>query len=350
MFEGFANVWTPVELARRLGRRPLRVRVAGQQVVLFRGEGGRPGALLDRCPHRGAALSLGRVVDGCVECPFHGWRFSPEGACRAVPLNDVPQARRERLGATALPVRERAGLLWLYTRPGTAAEDEPQVSEVLADATLVHWLGSATWRMHWSRAMENALDFAHLPFVHRHSIGLRFRRDVRSGATMALSVEPTATGMRIHSRLEGVRARHVPAALEFVRPNGMRLCVTERREERWLHLWCVPQDDGHTRILMATMQRSGRYNPLRPLLNLFNQFVILEDQRVGESIQPSEVPQPQAEVHVATDRPTLLFRRYYHQVLRPSSAPGAQERLPAPRPRVAGVPRLGVEEGIPFET
>ncbi|MEI6225433.1 MAG: Rieske 2Fe-2S domain-containing protein, partial [Deltaproteobacteria bacterium] len=76
LFRGFAGVWTPVLLSRKVKRDPVGLRVAGEKVVVFRGRDGVPGALVDRCPHRGVALSLGRVEDdGCLACPFHGWRF-----------------------------------------------------------------------------------------------------------------------------------------------------------------------------------------------------------------------------------------------------------------------------------
>jgi phenylpropionate dioxygenase-like ring-hydroxylating dioxygenase large terminal subunit len=76
MFEGFANVWTPVLLASDLKvGRPVGVQVAGTPIVLFRGKEGKPAALVDRCPHRGVALSLGSVKDGVIECPFHGWQL-----------------------------------------------------------------------------------------------------------------------------------------------------------------------------------------------------------------------------------------------------------------------------------
>ena len=61
MFEGFAKVWTPVMLARAVGRKPVRFVLAGTPIVLFRGADRRIGALVDRCPHRGVALSLGHV-------------------------------------------------------------------------------------------------------------------------------------------------------------------------------------------------------------------------------------------------------------------------------------------------
>src|SRR5664279_3541075 len=69
MFNGFAHVWTPALVARRLKRKPLRVVIAGEPIVFFRSVDGTIGALSDRCPHRAAALSLGQVgADGCLEC------------------------------------------------------------------------------------------------------------------------------------------------------------------------------------------------------------------------------------------------------------------------------------------
>src|SRR6187401_2988909 len=140
MFRDFANVWTIVAGSRDVRPGKLHPKtIAGERVVLFRDAGGRPAALIDRCPHRGVALSLGKLCDGVVECPFHGWRFDATGANRLVPWN--PDAKREGLGATALPIREIAGLLWLHTGP--VATSEPTPGETLLRADLVCTVQSA---------------------------------------------------------------------------------------------------------------------------------------------------------------------------------------------------------------
>ncbi|WP_437732686.1 Rieske 2Fe-2S domain-containing protein [Sorangium sp. So ce1335] len=108
MFEGFANVWTPVALAADLrADRSLAVQVAGTPLVLLRDRDGKPSALLDRCPHRGVALSLGRVKDGCLECAFHGWQIEASGQVCHVPWN--PDAKLSALRGVAFPARELAG-------------------------------------------------------------------------------------------------------------------------------------------------------------------------------------------------------------------------------------------------
>src|SRR5262245_47910943 len=96
MFDRFDMQWTPIELCARVGRgRTLRVSVAGEHVALFRSRRGALAALIDRCPHRGVALSLGKVTrEGEIECPFHGWRFDAAGRCTAMPLCDAPITER----------------------------------------------------------------------------------------------------------------------------------------------------------------------------------------------------------------------------------------------------------------
>ena len=142
MFEGFARVWSPLAPVKAIRRGPLRVVLAGEPIVLFQDRTGAIGALIDRCPHRGVALSLGRVgADGCLECPFHGWRFNVDGVNRRTPLN--PQARREGLSAQALPVRRLGDYVWVYTEPGAAAPPEPVAPEGLTAAGLSSGGGSS---------------------------------------------------------------------------------------------------------------------------------------------------------------------------------------------------------------
>ena len=212
-FAGFAEVWTIVGTAAELkSGRMLPMTVAGERVVLFRDAHGRPAGLVDQCPHRGVALSLGKLCDGVVECPFHGWRFDSTGANVHVPWN--PDAKLERLGALALPVREAGGLIWLYT--GFAPADEPQPSETLMQPRVVIAAQSAIWRTHWTRAMENMLDSPHLPFVHRATIG----RFVAPHLPGRMDVEwiPTPYGARVESL---IGERPSASRLDYRFPNTM---------------------------------------------------------------------------------------------------------------------------------
>lgn len=314
-FRGFADVWTPVLLARRLGRKPLRVVVAGEPVVLFRDGRGGLGALLDRCPHRGVALSLGRVTsEGELECAFHGWRFDAAGANRGAPLN--PTARCAALGASALPVRQVGDLIWLYTRPGLEGVPELAPPAELTDAVLARTYVERQWSCHWTRAMENMLDSPHLPFVHRRSIGRPLRRRMRPESQMEVHWEDTEFGGRSWAELDGHKGGGL---LEFHRPNLMVLHIPIPGKRLSIHAIIVPAAEGTTRLIIGMARDFARSPVFQPIFAHMNGKIADEDRAVVESSGPSEIPMAGQEHSVATDRATLQFRRYYHAVLKVTS-------------------------------
>ncbi|QRK09370.1 aromatic ring-hydroxylating dioxygenase subunit alpha [Archangium violaceum] len=329
--EGFADVWTPVAMSREVGRNPLGLTLASERIVLFRDNEGRVSALHDQCPHRGVKLSLGKVgEDGCLECPFHGWRFAAGGACSHIPLNPMPEEKRRRFSATAFPVRERGGLIWLYTRPGAEAPEEPPFPEALERKGVRVHMYAETWKAHWTRPMENMLDAPHLPFVHRRTIGMGVRRRITKDSKMEMEVSPTPTGFRTSWRLEGGPAE---ADLDWMRPNGMCLTVPIPDRLLRLHMWCIPVDAHHTRMLQVTARDFLRFQPFAAVLDAFTRSVLREDRASVESSAPSEVPPVSQERSVATDRATLAFRRWYLE----RKKRGPLEAAPRPEaPSLAG--------------
>lgn len=318
MFEGFANVWTPVVIASRLRRVPLALQLAGERIVLFRDGRGGLGALIDRCPHRGVRLSLGSITkSGCLACPFHGWEFGTDGTNRHVPLN--PDARRERLGAVALPVREIGGLIWIYTAPGSAP-CELRVPPTLTDPTLTRSYLQVEWRAHWTRAMENMLDSPHVPILHRRTIGRFVRSYIERDSRMDIEWEETPWGGRTRALVDG--SETTGAWLEFHRPNVMVLHIPAPGRIFRLHAICIPLHARGTRLIVVGARNFARLRLLNPIFNWSNMRVVREDQPVVESSDPPEVPHPSQERSVRTDRATLQFRRYYHEVLARSSVGG----------------------------
>ena len=90
--------WTPAVRSARLeaGGAPVKVRLFGEDFVAYRGTDGSVGFLLERCPHRGASLALGRV-EGCeIRCLYHGWKFRADGQAVEVPSEPGERAA-ERL-------------------------------------------------------------------------------------------------------------------------------------------------------------------------------------------------------------------------------------------------------------
>ena len=178
------NRWYAVLESRELPRRrPLGVERFGERLVLWRTADG-PACAVDRCCHRGAALSAGEITgDDRLQCPFHGFEYDAAGRCRLIPAAgraaDVPARYRVR----AYPARESHGFIFVWW--GTAEPDPPVPPffpglDGFRSSTLVD-----RWPVHYSRVIENQLDLAHLPFVHRTTIG-RGNRTIVNGPRTVL--------------------------------------------------------------------------------------------------------------------------------------------------------------------
>ncbi len=313
MFENFANVWTIVGLARNLKRdRPMAMMIANERVVLFRDADGAPAALIDRCPHRGVALSLGCVENGEIECPFHGWRFSGNGANLRTPWN--PDSKRENLSALALSAREVGGLLWLYTGAGPPLSEPSPAPSLLSPGVSVS-ARSVHWNVHWTRVMENMLDTPHVPFVHRRTIGRGLRP--RIGERMDVSWEPHDHGAHIVAMVEGETR---PGALDYHFPNAMELVLDSPKRLFRLMAICIPISDKETRLMLITLRSFLRSPLLDPLFWWMNRRIAEEDRAIVESSLPIFAPPPGEEASVRTDAATLAFRNLYRKRLLGSRA------------------------------
>lgn len=162
------NQWYAVIQSKRVKQKPVGLRRFGADLVLWRGTDGAVRCAYDACPHRGAALSRGRMVGGALECPYHGLRFGDDGACARIPAH--PDLDRARLGARLYPTVEARGLVWVFNGrdpgevpiPWTDAVDDSLGSSTL-DIT-------DTFDVSYLRVMENLTDYHHVPFVHRTTI------------------------------------------------------------------------------------------------------------------------------------------------------------------------------------
>lgn len=334
MFKGFANVWTPVCMSHELRRdKPLGVQVAGTKLVLFRDAEGRPAALVDRCPHRGVALSLGKVKQGCIECPFHGWQFDGKGAVCYIPWN--PDAKLSKVGGIPVASREVAGQVWIYTAPDVQPTSEPAVADELQGPQVHVSGGSTIWHTHWTRAMENMLDWPHLPFVHRKTIGrgMLQRRDSR----MDIHLQEMPWGVHSTSSIDG---KEQSGALDLRWPNRMNLYISPPGKLLVMQVACVPVDDKSTRLILTSARSFLRFRLLDPIFHIMNLRIAREDKAVVESSSPAEIPPAADERSVRTDGLPLLFRKRYFQELQSS---GYDD--PSVRSR-RGLPVIGSGPGI----
>ena len=86
----------------------------GEPLVFWRHAEGRVSVMMDRCPHRSSQLSLGRIVNGRIQCPFHGFEFSGDGACKLIPANGRSAQVPKVFQCTVYPAQEAFGLIWVW--------------------------------------------------------------------------------------------------------------------------------------------------------------------------------------------------------------------------------------------
>jgi phenylpropionate dioxygenase-like ring-hydroxylating dioxygenase large terminal subunit len=149
---------------------PLGRTLLGERLVFFRDVQGQPRALFDQCPHRFAPLSLGKVVDGCIQCPYHGLQFGGDGACSRNPHGNgaIPKAAKVRSYA----VVERWSALWIWM--GDADKADPAlIPDFRSMDPAARWVGKdyLLAKAEYQLETDNILDLSHIEFLHPGSLG-----------------------------------------------------------------------------------------------------------------------------------------------------------------------------------
>ena len=165
------DLWYMAALADTLSPGQLRREILlGEPVLLGRMRDGKAFALRDICPHRGVPLSAGRVLEeNTVECPYHGWRFKPDGVCSLIPsLVEAEDMDASKIRVRAYHLREQDGLIWVYM-PALGHEAQPPQIEppkVGVPNARPRWRESQTFKCHMDHAVIGLMDPAHAPYVH----------------------------------------------------------------------------------------------------------------------------------------------------------------------------------------
>jgi phenylpropionate dioxygenase-like ring-hydroxylating dioxygenase large terminal subunit len=316
------NFWYAVEVSTAVTQAPRRVRVMGHDLVLFRSREGQVVALSSLCPHRGGDLAAGAVVEGCIRCPYHGWRFDAHGACRSVPANPpgAPVPKRARIDA--YPACERYGLVWLFL--GDLPEAERPPIPPLPEFGQPGWkaqYGEFHFRAHYARVVENGLDFAHGPFVHAASFGNINQPEVPEyqveheewGAHAQVTL-PAAPARGLWRYLGPKRRPDVPVRLSFFMPNLVRIHLRPRPGwEVIIFDTNIPVDEGHTRTIWLSLRNFLRGDWADPAAARQNLAIFREDQPIVEGVRPVRPPSPAAdtgaELLVRSDQLLVAYRR-----------------------------------------
>lgn len=310
------QLWHPVASVDDVGSQPFAARLLGEDLVLWRGASGGVQAWTDRCPHRGARLSLGRVAGDRLECPYHGWQFASSGACVHVPAlpSFTPPATH---CVQAFETREAHGLAWVRLAPG---DRELPAFAAEADARL-RKLNCGPYAVETSapRIVENFLDMAHFAFVHEGWLGAR-----EATAIDDYRVEETPDGIRAtqcrawqpQSNLHSTAPAQVEYTYEVTGPYSAVLTKVPEAGtvaiggwQEAIALFIVPVDPERS-IAWFRLAVADFASPDEKL-RAFQDTIFRQDLPVLESQRPRCMPLDlRAELHTSADRASSAYRRY----------------------------------------
>jgi 5,5'-dehydrodivanillate O-demethylase oxygenase subunit len=157
--------WHPVGgVAEMADRWTKRVRILGEDLVLFKDRTGKFGLIGEFCPHRRASLAYGIPTEDGIRCPYHGWKFDGTGSCLEQPNEPEGSNFKDKVKTAGYPVAELGGLLWGYLGP-LPAPAIPRY-DAFVDGPAIRHVGQAMIPCNWVQIMENSVDIVHTEWLH----------------------------------------------------------------------------------------------------------------------------------------------------------------------------------------
>jgi phenylpropionate dioxygenase-like ring-hydroxylating dioxygenase large terminal subunit len=305
--------WHPVASEEDITDSPVGTTLLSERIVLFRADGAIH-AFRDLCPHRGAALSLGWVINERLVCPYHGFTYDHTGACRYIPSQPKDaQHIPARLELQQHRCAVSCGLVWvaleepLLPVPTFPEYDDPEWR--------VHLAFRQYWNVSAARYIENFTDFSHFPYVHPGSLG-----DPEHPEVAPFEIERTALGLswvnnvRLPSSADHL-GDYVSYNTNLLFPFSVYLRALGEEGITILFTATQPITDGRSSNWLM-FARNHSFDRPDDTWTKFSENIWAEDKRVVESQRPEELPVDLTkEVHLrAADAGGVAYRRLLEEL------------------------------------
>lgn len=164
MAQYLMNAWYMAAWGEEVTSQPMSRKLLGVATMFFRKSDGTVVSMRDRCPHRYAPLSKGKVCDDEIQCPYHGLRYDASGQCTKNPLEfNPPRVVRVQ----TFPVVERDNIVWFW--PGDPEAADPALLPdfaYLSDPAFKHVFGLTHVNAHYELETDNLMDLSHVELMH----------------------------------------------------------------------------------------------------------------------------------------------------------------------------------------
>jgi len=248
--EYLRRFWQPVAFVRELGPAPLRVRILGEDLVVFRDRAGQIGVLHLHCAHRGTSLEFGIPVERGLRCCYHGWVYDVDGRCLETPGEPAGSRLCERVVQGAYPTHEFTGLVFAYLGPPDRRPPFPRYDSYAVPGLVLMPAAKFALPCNWLQVKDNSMDPVHTAFLHALSSGYQF--------TEAFGVVPELDWMTTEAGMVYIATRRVGELVwvrvcDFMPPNVHQFTreIEEATQAKSasrpvIIRWAVPNDDGQT--------------------------------------------------------------------------------------------------------
>lgn len=258
--EVFRRYWLPVETSANLGgrrgeflgtRNPLRVKVLGENLVLFRDGSGKPGLLAEHCAHRGTSLYYGRVEANCLRCLYHGWAYDRDGNCIDQPAEPPMSNFKQTVKQPSYPCLEIGGLIFAYMGPPELQPPFPRYPQLFRqDGLRITGNGGRIQKSNvFLQTLDNVLDPWHAEIGHGWykdpPVMYRMHHDIDGQPPTPVKYERTPWGA-CYVRLTNTSR---PGVFEYHETHAVFPCQRCQRPGAGGIIWSVPMDDSTTRWL-----------------------------------------------------------------------------------------------------
>lgn len=312
------NQWYGILDSKEVGRNPVGVVRFNEKLVLWRTEDNKICCIYDQCCHRGAALSIGKLVHDELECPFHGFRYDHSGKVTLIPANGRSSKIPDTFKVHAYCAKEAYGAIWVWYGDETDEVNLPEIpffEELRTGFTFSSF--SEVWNVHYTRAIENQLDVVHLPFVHKTTIG-RGNKTIVNGPVvkwhenrMTFYVDNVVDdGQTIPKKPGEIKNYESLFSLQFQMPNIWQNIISD--QVRIVAIF-APVDDEHTRIYLRFYQRFANIPLLKYVIgkmsNYLNGIILHQDRHVVLTQIPKRTDLKMGEHLIQGDLPIIEYRK-----------------------------------------
>lgn len=285
------NYWYAAGTSKELkGNKPIKRIVFDIPIVIWRVSDHEFAALLDRCAHRNAPLSEGRVKDGCIVCPYHGWTFEQNGQCSNIPSEGPHKERIPNHKVEKFPTLEQNGLIWVWMGRSVPPDKQPFPMPLKKTRGWKNYYMITRFSNNVTNLVENFMDVPHTIYVHKGWFRDRKQMKVpmhveRTEDSVLANYEQDNDSISAFDWMINPKGLPMTHTDKFYMPNITRVDYTFGEEEKAFIITstCTPVSPYESIVYTLISYKFGWFNQLaRLFLPWYTRRVINQDVEIME--------------------------------------------------------------------